>query len=89
MHDETNDIKKQAQWLNELIEETKKDPELSESDEAMLTAAGRIIKPIFYQGTNFVKELHIPFTDISLSELHYFSEIAVDGDARVVIVKPR
>ncbi|MEM3572523.1 MAG: hypothetical protein QW530_02220 [Candidatus Micrarchaeaceae archaeon] len=47
------------------------------------------IETVFYPGTNFVKELHVPFEDITISELHYFSEIAVDGDERAVIVKPR
>ncbi|MEM3215951.1 MAG: hypothetical protein QXS17_03485, partial [Candidatus Micrarchaeaceae archaeon] len=72
-----------------LIEEALQGQELSEADKTMLAEASRIIRHVFYPGTDFVQELHIPFEDITISELHYFSEIAVDGDERAVIVKPR
>ncbi|MEM3846236.1 MAG: hypothetical protein QXU98_11135 [Candidatus Parvarchaeota archaeon] len=89
MNDETNDVKKQAKWLNELIEEALQGQELSESDEAMLSEASRIIKDVFYPNTDFIQELRIPFEDITVEELHYFREAIIDGDDRVVIVKPR
>ncbi|MEM3414806.1 MAG: hypothetical protein QW575_04485 [Thermoproteota archaeon] len=89
MNDEPNDIKKQAQWLNELIEEALQGQELSKSDKTMLAEASRIIRQIFYPGTDFIQELHIPFEDITIEEMHYFTEVIVDGDEHAVIVKPR
>ncbi|MEM3416256.1 MAG: hypothetical protein QW719_02885 [Candidatus Micrarchaeaceae archaeon] len=89
MNDEPNDIKKQAQWLNELIEEALQGQELSKSDKTMLAEASRIIRHVFYPGTDFVQELRIPFEDITVEELHYFREAIIDGDERVVIIKPR
>ncbi|MEM3846900.1 MAG: hypothetical protein QXU98_14490 [Candidatus Parvarchaeota archaeon] len=47
------------------------------------------IETVFYPGTNFTKELHIPFEDITVEELYYFREAIIDGDERAVIVKPR
>ncbi|MEM0147364.1 MAG: hypothetical protein QXV17_06745 [Candidatus Micrarchaeaceae archaeon] len=38
---------------------------------------------------DFGKELHIPFENITINELYYFTEVNIDGDERVVIIRIR
>ncbi|MEM4097889.1 MAG: hypothetical protein QXS81_04300 [Candidatus Micrarchaeaceae archaeon] len=89
MNDETNDIKKQVQWLNTQLEEMQEDAELSKPEKQQLLIAGKIVKAMLQNPTDFDKELRIPFEDITIKEMYYFTEAIVDGDEHVVIIKPR
>ena len=106
-----------AEWLDALLSDLLRDPNLPYRERGQLAAAREILQPLLaplpqlnipqiafqpitppaeewqplgkysYVSKSGMRELRIPYTDITAKELSYFTEAACDADAQIVRVR--